>query len=544
MQTIRIDSILGGQSPMANFSAKGQFRASIGIDPAQPIDDSDSVTSTVASGLLRPVASQKISGSTITGAPLWMVPNPKDGFTYVYDAHGSAYTINTSNTVTALSDAGTLTSSLGNGAEYYDNYIYFFKNTDVARYGPLNGVPGFNGTFWTGTLGLAALTNTAYPTTFKSNLQLPNHVGHRHSDGKLYFIDVSGNQGIINKISTTKVTVEGDTNSGSALAALTFGYGLWPTDIESYGSSIAISIIEASNTLKRDPVGKIAFWDTTATSFNEITWVEYPDPLITALANANGALFVFSGSYKARGWRCMQYIGGYSFKEVYYSETGEPPLPGAVDAIMNQIIVGGHTTIPVSDGTVTSIGLHKAALGRGVFNIMRATGGNSSTTVTSVLPINEGVNTPIEMGFYTPTIGWTQAGDGSTGVSHGIDQQGTQYNNAPSVWWSSVYRIGQPFQIDRIRIPLATPMAANMTITPKLYFDDGAASQSLTVINNTTITSAAETGFGRVASIKLGGDGTNIMRGQNNFWLELVWSGSAVATVGLPIMIEFDITPD
>jgi len=28
----------------------------------------------------------------------------------------------------------TITTSTGNGAEYYNNYIYFAKNTDIARF--------------------------------------------------------------------------------------------------------------------------------------------------------------------------------------------------------------------------------------------------------------------------------------------------------------------------------------------------------------------------------------------------------------------------
>jgi hypothetical protein len=93
LQTIRIESILGGQSDLANFAREDQFRASMGIDPAQPIDDDDSATSSVASGFLRPAASEKFSGTTITAAPLWMTTNPKDTNVYVYDALGSAYTI-------------------------------------------------------------------------------------------------------------------------------------------------------------------------------------------------------------------------------------------------------------------------------------------------------------------------------------------------------------------------------------------------------------------------------------------------------------------
>jgi len=55
-RTIRIESILGGHSPTTHFGGAGQFRASLGIDPAQPIDDADGVFSTIGSGLLRPAA--------------------------------------------------------------------------------------------------------------------------------------------------------------------------------------------------------------------------------------------------------------------------------------------------------------------------------------------------------------------------------------------------------------------------------------------------------------------------------------------------------
>src|SRR6185503_16151315 len=125
MQTIRIDSILGGHAPTSNFAGKSQFRASLGIDPAQPIDDADTKYSSVASGLLRPVAAQNFTSSTLVKAPLWMNTNPKDSNVYVLDAQGSAYSLAAGLTAaTALSDAGTLAGT-GNGAAYYDNYEYF-----------------------------------------------------------------------------------------------------------------------------------------------------------------------------------------------------------------------------------------------------------------------------------------------------------------------------------------------------------------------------------------------------------------------------------
>src|SRR3990167_326726 len=108
-QTIKIESILGGTAPTSHFGGENQFRASVGIDPAQPIDDADTATSSVACGLLRPSASEKFSSTTITSAPLWFIPNPKDANLYILDANGSAYAVNAAfTTVAAISDGGEL----------------------------------------------------------------------------------------------------------------------------------------------------------------------------------------------------------------------------------------------------------------------------------------------------------------------------------------------------------------------------------------------------------------------------------------------------
>lgn len=517
---IKIETVLGGHSPTTHFGGAGQFRASLGIDPAQPLDDTDTVYSTIASGLLRPTASEKFSGSVIGAAPLFMKTNPKDSFVYVYDSLGSAYTIDaTFSTVTALSDAGHLSSSIGNGCEYYDNYMYFVKNTDVARYGPLNGAAVFTPSYWVSSLSMTALSNTTYPTTFLNNIQIPNHPMCRHSDGILYMGDVVGNQGYLHAIQTAKTTVEGDTNNGSTYLKLPFGYGLWPTVIETYGSDIATALYEGSNIGIRQKNAKIAFWDTTSTNFNKMTWVEFPDPIITAMKNVNGVLYVVSGNYRTRGFRITRFLGGYSFEEVFYSETGEPCLPGAIDAVLNRCVFGNHTTVPESDGCVYGVGLQKEKLGKGVFNIMRATGGDSSTNVTAVCFADAAA-----MGFYTPIIGWTK---GSGTSNNGLDKQGTAYNNAPSVWWGALFRIGKFFKVTKIFIPTSQIIAANMTLIPKIYVDSGKTVYTLPTINNTNYPGK-----------------TNIMQqpvncaGKNNFWLELRWSGSALLTVELPITIQ------
>lgn len=533
MQLQVIQTIFGGHSPTTHFAGTGQFRASLGIDPAQPIDDNDTAYSTIASGLIRPTASEKFSGSTIAAAPLWMKTNPKDLLVYVYDALGSAYTIDaTLTTVNGLSDGGSLVNSIGNGCEYYDNYMYFARNTDIARYGPLNGSPSFNATYWTSTLSKTALVNTIYPATFKNNIQIPNHVMHRHSDGILYFSDVVGNQGYLHTVQTTKSSVEGDTDNGSTYLKLPFGYGLWPTALESYGSQIAIALFEGANVGLREKRAKIAFWDTTSNNINQITWVEFPDAIITAMKNVNGVLYTVSGNYKTGGFRVCKFLGGYSFEEVFYSETGEPCLQGAIDAVLNRVVFGSHTTIPKSDGCLYGLGLQKANLSKGLFNVMRSTGGNSSTSVTAVAFADA-----TEMAFYTPIIGWSQAGDGSTAAAHGIDKQGTTYSNAPSVFWGPMSRIGKRFKITKIEIVFAQAIAANMTIIPKIYIDDGVNSFTLQTINNTNYS-------GKYKAVFRSDVNNQSLLGDHNFWLELTFPGSALCVVNLPIIIEGEVFPE
>jgi hypothetical protein len=431
--------------------------------------------------------------------------------------------------VTALSDGGTPGVSMGNGFEYYDNYMYGATNTDLFRYGPLNGSPEFIGSYWMTTLHTTGLVNTTYPTTFKNNIQIPNHPLHRHSNGILYIGDVVDNQGCLHALQTIKTTVEGDTwnENGTIWNVLDFGYGLYPTSIESYGSDLAVALIENASIGIRQTPAKLAFWDT-GVNLNKIIWVEFPDSLITAMKNVNGVLYVVSGNYKTRGFRISRFIGGYSFEEVYYSETGEPCLQGAIDAVLNRCIFGSHTNIPESDGCVYATGLQKNSLSSGVFNIMRSTGSTSSTCVTSL-----GFVDSTGMGFYTPIIGWTQAGDGSTGISYGLDKQNVAYNNASSVFWSSTQRIGQRFKITKIHIPLGQAIGTNMEFTPKIYFDDGTDSKTLTTVSNTTYPGAKD--------IVIRPDGAT---GGHNFWFELKWTGSALCTVGLPIIIDGETVDD
>lgn len=538
--TIRIESILGGHSPSTHFASKDQIRSSLGIDPSWPISDSQTDKyGKVASGLIRPTAANKASGSTINGAPLWLLRHPKGyGATpnetiYVYDSVGSVYSfaIPTS-TFSGLGDLNDGGTAAGNGAAYNDNYVYFARATTIARYGPLNGTPTFTDDYWVSSLSKTALVDTSYPPELFNSFPYPNHPLHRHSDGKLYIGDVVGNKGTIHYISTTKSTVEGDTDNGSTYSKLQFGYGLWPTAIESYGSNLAIALYEGGVASLQHPLNraKIAFWDTTSANANQITWVEFPDEIITGLRNIDGVLYVASGSVQSRGFRISRFVGGYTFEEVFYSEDGEPPMTGAMDGSSKRLVMGSFCVIPETSGCVFSLGLQKAALGNGIFNVMGCS--NTSASVTAVSFVSN-----LAFGLTLPYTGWSNGGSG--GTNNGFDIPGTDYSQNPQTLWGQVNRIGQKFKITKIRFPLAQAVAANMTVTPKIYVDDGTASYTggqsngLSIINNTNYPGAKNV----------------VMRpenltGEHNFWLELKWTGSALCVVGLPITIEGELIDD
>ena len=375
-------------------------------------------------------------------------------------------------------------------------------------------------------------------------------MGKRHSDGKLYFADVVGNQGTIHVISTTKTTVEGDTDAGSAASKLTFGYGLFPTALESYGGNLVIALNEGyDGGAWSTGRAKVAFWDTTSASFNSIVWVEFPDTRITAMKNINGVLYVVSSNVTASatvhtdGFRVSRYVGGTTFEEVQYVENGSSPMPGAIDGDSKRLLFGSYTQVPTKAACVYSLGLQNSALGSGLFTPIRATVNETGTSGLSVTALELNRSGPARFGLDTPLIGWGGATQGG-GIDAAFDYFTYTYGTVNAIFWSQLYKIGQPFEIKRIRIPLAQTIAPGMVVQPTLYFDDGISSQALRQINTNNIGTSAETGFGRVANIKTAGDGTNIMRGQNNFWLELTWSGGTLCTIGLPIIIDFDIIPD
>ena len=541
-RTIRIDSILGGHSPLEYFAGADQFQDSLAIDPSLNSDDIDN--SGPASGLLRPTYAKTISGTQLQAAPLWQVANPKQGSVFVYAYNGSVYAHGYS--PLQFAEVGDLTdggSAKGNGAEYYDNYVYFSRDTTIARFGPLNGSPAFTDDYWVSTLSKTALGNPTYPIDDWTAISYPSHIMHRHSDGRLYILDVVDNKGTIHFIQTTKTSVEGDTDNGSTYNKLQVGYGLWPSAIASYGTGLAIAFFEYEETTgssNPEQRAKIAFWDTTSQNVNHITWVEFPDSLVSAIRNVNGTLYLFSGAGINYGTRVTRYVGGSTFEEVGYFEALRTPFPDAVDGEASRLMFGTFGGYNITDGYsvsgVYSIGLQKGSLGRGFFMTGQVSSLLANPMVTSI--IREEWDSSLALN--QPYIGWSNGGSGST--RNNIDEPYARGDGNKSIWWSQRYRIGQPFKITKIRIPLAMAISSGMSVIPRIYFDsDRTLSGTQTTSAGTVLTTIDNTNYPSAKSVTLRPENAV---GKHSFFLELDWDGTALLTVGLPITIEYELLDD
>ena len=510
IKEITIDNILNGWATSDYITRTGQFLSSIGIDPDMPSDDSGNKPS----GLIRPTSLAKFSGSNVDSSPMWFLTNPKNNKIYavLYNGKFISYT-SSYGTETLIS---TLATCSGNGAAYYDNALYIARDTDIAKYTPLDGTPSLTASYWVGSLSKTALSDTTYPSI--NGVEMPNHVMHRHTDDKLYIADVASNKGVLHYIKTSKTTNEGDTDDGSTYNALDFDYGEYPTAIETYQSDLVVGLIEGTDTTVRQKPAKLSFWDTTSASYSSITSVELADPLITAIRNVNGILYVLSGN-AAGGCRVSRIISGYRIEEVAYLPEVYPPLGGAIDHLLNRVIFGANTTEPEASGSVFAIGAKEANFPLGVHNIARLPLTGSDPQVTAVkYTTQNGAIPPIMVGGKDDT------------PAYQIAKYSTTYGDY-NVWRSDVFIVDSKFIIKEVRIPLAQAVGANMTMTVKIYGDDATttpsvADKTLLTINNTNYPNSE-----RVIKYYPSG------KYNNNFFIQLEWSGSALLTVALPITI-------
>lgn len=522
----QIESILDGWSSTNYFGSKGMFNSSLGIDPDLPVG-----SDTKTSGILVPSRYEKFSGTEFTGAPNWIIPNNKTTNTIVYSSDGKLHSFNSSIAMRTADEASTslpitITGGAGNGAAFYNNFYYLAEATDISQYGGMNQGASIAKTenVWTGAkFGKSALTNTTYPTI--QGISIPNHPMHVHTDNSCYIGDVVSGQGVIHRLRTKKVTIEGDTDDTtipSAFNALDLPYGYYPTDIESYGTDLVIAAIQTTDSTVNQGKSALFFWDPTNTD-TFYRQVALPDPLVTALLNVNGILYCWSGN-ASNGVRLSEYIGGETIREVAYQEEGVPPLAGAVDALGSRLVWGSMTTYPESSASVFAFGSKNDLLPKGLNNIIRSTSAGATQNVTAIKYVQQASNVTPRM-----IVGWSDAS------AKGLDKLSTTatFNN---VWRSEMFNVGDRFVFKRLSVPLAGAVDATTTMTVKIYLDDASSSKTLAAVNNTNFPSKRRILF----------KGTELSEatGENNFYIEIKWTGTTNLPVSLPIKIKIDVTDD
>lgn len=380
---------------------------------------------------------------------------------------------------------------------------------------------------WTGaTLGSqTALTNTKYPAI--RGVTLPNHVACTHGDGTLYFLDFINGQGILHKISTRRVTNEGDTNGTtipSLYNALDFPFGFYPMAIASFSTDLAILTMQTVDPTISQGRAALFLWDPTNTDTFYRGPMFLPDPLATALLYNNGVLYLFTGN-ASNGMRVSAYAGGDSIEDVTFLEEGVPPMAGAVSAMGNRLIWGGATTFPETTASVFSYGSKNSKLPKGINNIIRTTSTGANPLVTALKVVQQA-------SFVQPRaiVAWD---DDS---SQGIDKLSTT-GTYDAFMDFPVIPVGKKFKIIRIRIPLGATMTTNMTITPTLFFDESSSNVVLATINSTNYNGQRYISYKEPELNYQAG-------GMNNFYLRLNWTGTASCPVLLPIEFELEIFED
>lgn len=525
---IKIESILGGISPTLFQGRKDQFAASIGIDPDLPITDSASAIKTA--GVLRSSFYNRFSSlANMTGVPLWLVSVPDVNSTlYAYCSDGKLIEYTEALTVTTENVIGIPVAGAGGGAAFYNNYLYCATTSSIARFGPLDVTqPVFNNDWWGNELGFAPLGNALYPLA--RGVRLPNQPMHVHNDGNLYVGDYDDGsatvayrgKGLIHKIRTRfNTATEGIENESSEYAKLSLPYGYMPTDIESFGTSLAILAIPVdSGSILTGGKAKLFIWDTLSLSYDRA--VDLPDPIASALYNSNGTLYIWSGNFNF-GVRVSVYAGGYSIKQVAFFEEGITPPAGAVDGMGNRVVWGAMTTYPESSSSVYALGYKNAGLPLALHNIAQAT----ATTISAADGMISALKYAQQASFRHPRliIGWRDASE------FGLDKLSGNYRT--SVWRSLTYYVGKPFKITKIILPLGEDVGATHTLIPTIGTDE-TTSVDLVTINNTNYPSVRRIIYEDQS-----------VEGKNDFYLQLRWSGTGLLPVIFPIIIEGETIQD
>lgn len=536
-----INNILKGIAPTYYFGEAGTYLGGCAIDPDIKVNGR-------IGGAITP-SNYEMDSSSVNGV-MWFETNDVDDNTYYYTKDGDFGYIDTSGNVSEISE---LSGSSGNGLAYYNNYYYIAKDTDIARYGPLDGSAVIEDNWWSAQDNLEKLNNKQYATV--GEYQIPNHCLYVHPDSQLYVADYQG-QGTIHRLkmidrmeitgasgtfyvgeqvtggtSSARATIfnvedgvlslaarigefeEGETINGTTdgeatvsnyqvgnqpilkeMNALTWSFEEYPVAMAALGTSILILSMKSSEGLNKGSA-VMYLWDTFDIQ-GFYGAINLPYPVATAVKTYNGIPYIWGGDNE--GYSLSRYIGGESLEPFLYIDNGNIPLQGAVAAQHNKILWGSSQTYPEDRGCVWS--WSSRARFSGLHNI--ASAGNQ---VSAIRP---------------------QDLDGRLLISSddGIYTAGGEYD---SIWRSEMISFGRLFNINEIYIPIAASITGSDKITVTLYYDN----ETVTDVHEIT----SDTYSDNIIKISPKAEGVQ------NFFIEIKVEAENKIPIIMPISIDYDI---
>lgn len=503
LKKFTIDSVVNGEADQTALQTKGQFLYSESVDPELK-ENTSNAFGKASLGLI-PTRSVTVSGAGMNTAPMWILTNPVNELIYTYCTNGELISYSSAFTETVI---GTPTNGAGNGMAFYNDYMLLATPTEISAYGPLSGVPAITNTIWNGTFGLTLLTNTTYPSNGTNTM--PNHPMHTHVDNKCYIGDYAGGRGLIHFFKTQAGTI---TNDGSTYNALDLPFGYFPTDIESFGTDLAILAMQGTSTSIKQGKAALFLWDTVSPSFYR--QIDLPDATASALQNINGILNIYCGAATLRT-SVYRYDGGYSVtlidqKIPATGQNGFPPFAGAVDSM-------GSRQIFSVGKQVRAVGYVNSGLPTDAKNNILVD--NNNATISSLRYYAQSSDTALAV---------------LIGSATGLQRISTASGTFTSKWYSEQFNIGSPFSITRVLISLYDEVSADTSLLVKLIVDEQAIETTIATINNTNYPSKK--------FIEITPQGSTAVSGKYNFYLGLEWASTTKTSIKLPIIIEADITP-
>lgn len=141
----------GGLSISDKEGIPGSFRSGFGINVHDEPFKFSALPGSV--NVLRGKTSQAggVNTNVQTGSIKWIVSaSPWLKAVFAYDENGTLYQ---ENDLGSWNVVRQVSASVGQGLGVYNNYLYYMRNQDIGRYGPLNGSPTFTDS-WASGLGV------------------------------------------------------------------------------------------------------------------------------------------------------------------------------------------------------------------------------------------------------------------------------------------------------------------------------------------------------------------------------------------------------